>query len=259
MLRFFRKIRQNLLSENRVGRYFAYALGEILLVVIGILIALQVNNYRESEQTRGREQVFLQGLRSDLQLNLKELERCINRYQSAARSAEAMIAYFEGAPVTDQGSFNYHAMEVMRWEPFLRNNSTLKELISSGSLGILSDQRLKSELLRMELAYDKIDVAQEHMRFDYQEYLYAPFFQVGDVGHAFKSYLAHMEGRGDQPDTNPMDPGVVATLLGDPAFKNGFSLCILNSRDLIGELQALEASSVQLLERIDSQLTHAEP
>ena len=151
-MKFFRTLRQKLLTENRTSKYLLYAVGEILLVVIGILIALQVNNYNESEQTRAREQVFLQGLREDLQLNLKELERCMERYQSAMRSAEVMIGYFEGAPVADDGSFNYHAMNVMRWDPFLRNNSTLKELISSGSLGILSDQYLKSELLRLELA-----------------------------------------------------------------------------------------------------------
>ena len=45
MIKFFRKIRQNLLSEGRTGKYFKYALGEILLVVLGILIALQINNW----------------------------------------------------------------------------------------------------------------------------------------------------------------------------------------------------------------------
>nr|WP_255444146.1 DUF6090 family protein [Robiginitalea sp. SC105] len=225
-----------------------------MLVVIGILIALQVNNYSESAQTRSRELVFLQGLRSDLQLNLNELERCIARYQKVIRSAEIMIAYFEDAGVPDQNSFNYHAMEVMRWDPFLRNNSTLKELISSGSLGILSDEQLKSGLLKMEFAFDRIDVAQEHMRFDYQEYLYGPFFRIGDVWQSYRSYQAFTDNEGDRPDSKPIDPGVVATLLADPAFKNGFSLCILNSRDLIGKLQAEAASSQQLLERINAQL-----
>jgi len=47
MIKFFRKIRQNLLMENKTSKYFKYAIGEILLVVIGILIALQINNWNE--------------------------------------------------------------------------------------------------------------------------------------------------------------------------------------------------------------------
>jgi len=48
MIKFFRKIRQNLLRENKTGKYFKYAIGEITLVVIGILIALQINNWNEN-------------------------------------------------------------------------------------------------------------------------------------------------------------------------------------------------------------------
>ena len=52
MIKFFRKIRQNLLMENKTGKYFKYAIGEILLVVIGILIAVQLNNYNEKENSQ---------------------------------------------------------------------------------------------------------------------------------------------------------------------------------------------------------------
>ena len=52
MIKFFRKIRQNLLSENKFSKYLIYAIGEIILVVIGILIALQINNWNESEKNQ---------------------------------------------------------------------------------------------------------------------------------------------------------------------------------------------------------------
>ena len=48
MIKFFRKIRQNLIIENKTSKYFKYAIGEIILVVIGILIALQINNWNEN-------------------------------------------------------------------------------------------------------------------------------------------------------------------------------------------------------------------
>ena len=69
MISFFRKIRQKLLTQNRVTRYLIYALGEIFLVVIGILIALQVNNWNEErkEHKKEREQLFfaLENLKTD--------------------------------------------------------------------------------------------------------------------------------------------------------------------------------------------------
>ena len=59
MIKFFRKIRQNLLSQGKTGKYFKYAIGEIILVVIGILIALQINNWNEYQKDRKSEQLRL--------------------------------------------------------------------------------------------------------------------------------------------------------------------------------------------------------
>lgn len=59
MLSLFRKIRQNLLAQNRATKYLLYALGEILLVVMGILIALQVNNWNEERKIKENERLLL--------------------------------------------------------------------------------------------------------------------------------------------------------------------------------------------------------
>lgn len=67
MISFFRKIRQKLLSQNRVTRYLVYALGEIILVVIGILIALQVNNWNEQRKAENISDITLQKLYAELE------------------------------------------------------------------------------------------------------------------------------------------------------------------------------------------------
>ena len=67
MLRAFRKMRSSLLSENKFTRYFFYALGEIFLVVIGILIALQVNNWNENRKSKSIEKVILMQLKKSLE------------------------------------------------------------------------------------------------------------------------------------------------------------------------------------------------
>ncbi|MBC2839776.1 DUF6090 family protein [Robiginitalea sp. SC105] len=67
MITFFRKLRRRLLSENRVTRYMLYAFGEIVLVVIGILIALQINNWNESQKEIREEAILLRSLLADLE------------------------------------------------------------------------------------------------------------------------------------------------------------------------------------------------
>ena len=72
MIKFFRKIRYNLLSENKTGKYFKYAIGEIVLVVIGILIAIQINNWNETQKGKMKATAILKAIRSDM---VKDLER----------------------------------------------------------------------------------------------------------------------------------------------------------------------------------------
>lgn len=66
MLKFFRKIRYKLMSENKTGKYLKYAIGEIILVVIGILIALSINNWNESMKQNKAEKEFIISLKKDL-------------------------------------------------------------------------------------------------------------------------------------------------------------------------------------------------
>jgi len=71
VLKFFRKIRQNLLIENNTGKYFKYAIGEIILVVIGILIALQINTWNEERKSKQFETRILREIRASILLDLK--------------------------------------------------------------------------------------------------------------------------------------------------------------------------------------------
>ena len=74
MIKFFRKIRQNLLSEGKSRKYFKYAIGEIILVVIGILIALSVNNWNEKRKNNLLKQAYIKNLKIDLNTDLETLD-----------------------------------------------------------------------------------------------------------------------------------------------------------------------------------------
>lgn len=82
MITFFRRIRQSLIGEGNFPKYLLYAIGEILLVVVGILIALQVNNWNESKAQKSQEAVYLQFILDDLVLQKDQ-----NRTQRTAMTA----------------------------------------------------------------------------------------------------------------------------------------------------------------------------
>ena len=81
MIKFFRKIRQNLLIQNKFSKYLLYAIGEIILVVIGILIALSINNSNELKKTRYAEKVYLKEIKSDLIQDTLFLSQIINDHK----------------------------------------------------------------------------------------------------------------------------------------------------------------------------------
>ena len=75
MITFFRKVRQRLLIENRFSKYLLYAIGEIILVVIGILIALQINNWNEARKNNMTESDYYCRLLEDFELDRQNIKR----------------------------------------------------------------------------------------------------------------------------------------------------------------------------------------
>ncbi|RED47146.1 hypothetical protein DFQ10_101929 [Winogradskyella eximia] len=147
MLKFFRKIRYNLISKNKTGKYIKYALGEIILVVIGILIALQINNWNGNRKDVILEKEYLTRLKSDLEYDQSLLKRItINRYERKVECLEKGKAYNQG---------NYIIKDTLQFLDDIGyggvfgnvnwslNTNTYNELISTGNL-----RKIKSDSLR---------------------------------------------------------------------------------------------------------------
>jgi hypothetical protein len=86
MIKFFRKIRQKMLTENKFSKYLLYAIGEIVLVVIGILIALQINNWNEHRKTNLKEQSLYKKIIVDLEQEEKILTEALTIYKEYSNS-----------------------------------------------------------------------------------------------------------------------------------------------------------------------------
>ena len=80
MIKFFRKIRYDLIENNKTGKYLKYAIGEIVLVVIGILIALSINNWNQNRINSRSESLLLKEINNEFEFNKYELEITIRAY-----------------------------------------------------------------------------------------------------------------------------------------------------------------------------------
>jgi len=93
MIKFFRKIRKRLLLENNFSKYLVYAAGEILLVVIGILIALYINNWNETQVKRNIEINLLEGIRDDILRDTLDINFNVRGYKNSVRKDSILLQH----------------------------------------------------------------------------------------------------------------------------------------------------------------------
>jgi hypothetical protein len=108
MLKFFRRIRRKLIDEGNLKRYLIYAIGEILLVMIGILLALQVNNWSENKKEKRLETDTLLEIRDALKEDLKSIEFVLNSHTKTLSSQNIVIEWIKTEkPYNDSLDFHF--------------------------------------------------------------------------------------------------------------------------------------------------------
>ena len=145
MIKFFRKIRQNLLMENKTGKYFKYAIGEIVLVVIGILIALQLNNYNDTLNQNDLELKSLHNLNLDFEFNQNELNKSIEELITI-RKKSFIILDNTGSKYQITFDIDSLLQKVSGVPKYYPQNGFLLDLINSGKLGIIKNVILRNKL-----------------------------------------------------------------------------------------------------------------
>jgi len=156
----------------KTGKYVKYAIGEIVLVVIGILIAVNINNWNKNGIARTNEIKYLKNIQADLNAELKN-----NEFSIKARNYKADFAQeLRTAPFvkTKAEQFELYRKQnfVFGWSYFVPTNNTFKELSSSGQLNSISSDSIKHYLLEIDKIYTGIANAEHHMRREYEQYLY---------------------------------------------------------------------------------------
>ena len=157
MLKFFRRIRQSLLSENKFSKYLIYAIGEIILVVIGILIALQINNWNEQKKLEQREATILRELHEDFKSNKEQLDSIIQFNKETIRACQKVLLLSKSIDLkklkSDKTNFQrldslmyYHNLAFAN-KSFNPKTGTVNSLINSSTFEIIKNDSLRRYLL----------------------------------------------------------------------------------------------------------------
>ena len=147
MIKFFRHIRQSFIMENKTSKYFTYAIGEIVLVVIGILIALQINNWNENRLEKIQEQSILSNLNREFVQNKQALNASITTNEEAFKAGLALMQLMEKDQAkianVNRDSLLYKTVEFSNYTP---SENAISDLLQSGRLQLLQNETLKDLL-----------------------------------------------------------------------------------------------------------------
>lgn len=154
MIKFIRKIRHTLLMENKTSKYFKYAIGEIILVVFGILIALQINNWNEQRKLEKNELNMLIDISNDLKESKKELDEVADYNRKMSKSIQNIINHLTNDLPYSQ-SLDTSFVTVRNWaSPYL--TFTAYETLKTKGIDIIKNDSLKKGIVNLyesEFAY----------------------------------------------------------------------------------------------------------
>ena len=195
MIKFFRKIRYNLMEKGKTGRYFKYAIGEVILVVIGILIALSINNWNENRKDAQLEKYYLIRLISDLEADITEIDTTFkyaseyivignNILKKLGQNYESDLSKStnkEAVKFTMDALNNYKinittknfgsSLGKLFDERIVdMNNFTYSELVSTGNFEVIDNKKLRQNLTNYYLSFSAVLDIQDNLLASIDEY-----------------------------------------------------------------------------------------
>jgi len=149
MIKFFRTIRKNLMEQNKTGKYLKYAIGEIVLVVIGILIALSINNWNGKRIQKQKEHILLTELNKEFKANKIQLDTVLKAHKRSLKSNQYL---FSRLPIKDVNKENLDSLSFHMWHngdtyTFNPSSGVTSSIMNSSSINIISNNELRQLLI----------------------------------------------------------------------------------------------------------------
>ncbi len=147
MIKFFRHVRKDLIGKNKTGKYLKYAIGEIILVVIGILMALSINNWNDERKSLERQKDLLTQMKNNLEDNLVQFSRVEKVYRDKRESIKIVLNHIRNKEILPDSICNHFYGPFRDYPP----NLTLSayETFKSSGLGIIKSDKLREEIINL--------------------------------------------------------------------------------------------------------------
>ena len=189
MIKFFRKIRYDLMEKNKTGKYLKYAIGEILLVMIGILLALQVNNWNTINNDHKRADNFLFGMKEDLvkdTLQLNNIVLVTSKRLAYYKQIDNDFDYSPTIKITDLDSSLYFGRLFDRTKSYRASKGTYNSLIADGQSHLIRNRKLfiqmqnvfETELNRMTSVYNVMKTREDNVQWKRAFEIKYPPYQI---------------------------------------------------------------------------------
>ena len=243
-MKIFRKIRRRLAAENNVAKYLRYAFGEIGLIVIGILIAMQINNWNEYRKDRIKEKKILheieQSLESDMNKQLNPIEKQLEQDLSNVNFIIKTIQ--NKTPYSDSLSLKFRSLmfsKAFKWEVTAYKN------LENDGIDLISNEKLKREILTLyNMTYQELANYISNFSNNLTEF-YRP-----QMRSAFRfDYPEKL----NEPRYIPVN---YQALLNDVTFMNSLVTARVNFQNILKQLKKTREDVSSLKKQISEELDH---
>ncbi len=254
MIKFFRHIRKDLMGKNKTGKYFKYAIGEIILVVIGILIALSINNWNEKRLEKIEEKVILETIKVDFENAIAEFNELNQNRVDLIKANQTIFTIIKTKEIKYNKDELDSIVSVLLLGPTYNSQTkSLEVLFNSGKINIISDNSIKDKLVNWpKLVEDMIEGELDDVKILREKIIpllnsYVSFFDL-NRRFIFKDY--------DLFDKNSRSAfqGDYKGLFEDRNFENILSLRELYTRIASIETDELIKEAKDIIELINDEL-----
>jgi hypothetical protein len=168
MIKFFRKIRQNMIKENRTSKYLLYAIGEIILVVIGILIALNINNWNEEQKALSQEIMILENIKEDILLDTLDIRFNIGQHGEYIDAEKRLLHFLRSNHNKPQEAIDYSS--ALSFPLIISQHESTFNNLQNNQIGLITNNRLKKDISRFYDFYTEAISKVENERPVYETY-----------------------------------------------------------------------------------------
>ena len=257
MLRFFRHFRQQLLTGNQVSKYLLYAIGEILLVVIGILIALQVNNWNERRLERRQEIEILKSVRKDLANTIEEF-RFLNQVRDKVLFGTSGIFQMASAGAIEGRKLDSLVGLTFYRPTFNNKEGSIDLLFSSGKINQIKNDSIRELLLAWPGLIDDMVEEEDYAVALFQDHYYpllANYVVLDEIiGYAVSVAFFGTSIREERYNALPLQNDYKG-LLNDRNFLNHLRMRATHMRITTAEVNDMIVHAQKLIALIDNEIT----